>query len=142
MGTLPSITRLLEQHRNLYFDTSLYGNFCEVWFSRASNQSQALRKLICQFPDRVLFGSDVFGCRMKQPKEYSDALRASIGFVTLEAFSCAEFRKTPYFMTQAKDKYGLVVFEPTRLHGLHLHDNTDLLERMFRQNARHVLRIK
>merc|ERR1719446_1340825 len=31
--TLPLLTRLASRHRNLYFDTSLYGSFCEVWFS-------------------------------------------------------------------------------------------------------------
>merc|ERR1719379_71731 len=68
--TLPAVTELAERHRNLYFDTSLYGSFCELWFLRASNQAMPLRELVCNFPRQVLFGSDVFASRLKQPKEY------------------------------------------------------------------------
>jgi predicted TIM-barrel fold metal-dependent hydrolase len=140
--TLPLVTALAERHRNLYFDTSLYGSFCEVWFSRASNQSSPLRDLVCRFPRQILFGTDVFGSRVKQAKEYHDALRASVGFITKESISCMEFRKTEYFKTQAKDKYGTVVFEPDRIHSLHLGNHEKLLDRIFLQNAKDILKLE
>lgn len=139
--TMPQICMLAEKHKNLYFDTSLYGSFCEVWFSRASNQAKPLRDLVFRFPRQVLFGSDIFGSRIKQPKEYLDGLRASVGFVTQEALACTEFRKTDYFKLQVKDKYGSVAFDPKHLHGLQLGGEVALLERIFLQNAKEILNL-
>jgi len=69
--TLPALSMLLARHPNLYVDTSLYGTFCEMWFTRASNQALALASLVRRFPRQFLFGSDAFGGGNKQVKDLS-----------------------------------------------------------------------
>eukprot|EP00747_Dinoflagellata_sp_TGD_P105738 gnl/TRDRNA2_/TRDRNA2_169645_c0_seq1.p1 gnl/TRDRNA2_/TRDRNA2_169645_c0~~gnl/TRDRNA2_/TRDRNA2_169645_c0_seq1.p1 ORF type:complete len:506 (-),score=98.60 gnl/TRDRNA2_/TRDRNA2_169645_c0_seq1:229-1746(-) len=137
--TLPGLVSLVARHRHIYFDTSLYGSFCELWFSRASNQAERLREVVQRFPKQVLFGSDVFGSRMKAKLEYSQALRASIAFVNEESLACAEFKCTDYFTSQTKDKYGPVSFHPLQLTGLGLGKDKELISRIFYDNAKELL---
>lgn len=139
--TLPGISELLGRHRNLYVDTSLYGTFCELWFSRASNQAAPLADMVRRFPRQILFGSDVFGSRRKRPAEYADALVASINFVSEQVIHCKAFKRTSYFDDKTEDKYGLVTFDPKRLRGLGIGDDPDLLDRVYRQNARDILQL-
>lgn len=139
-ATLPAIVSLMERHRNLYLDTSLYGSFCELWFSRASNQAAALAAAVRRFPNQVLFGSDVFGSRRKRGHEYADALRASIAVITELTHDCAEFKRTAYF-DNAEDKYGKVEFTPLSLSGLGLGADSGLMDRILRRNAMEVLGI-
>jgi len=136
---LPSIIRLAQRHRNLYVDTSLYGSNCELWFTRGSNQAGPLASFVSEFPKQVLFGTDIFGSRLKQPKEFSEAMGASISFLASETLVCEEFRVTEYIARTKQDKYGLVAFDPLRLQGLHLEDKPELLRQVFRQNALDIL---
>jgi len=137
--TLPGIIKLARRHRNLYVDTSLYGSNCELWFMRGSNQAGPLASFVRQFPKQVLFGTDVFGSRLKQRKELNDAMSASISFLMQEKLVCEEFKVTDYIATTKEDKYGLVAFDPLHLNGLHLQDDPELLRRVFRQNALDIL---
>jgi len=136
---LPGIIELAQRHRNLYVDTSLYGSNCELWFTRGSNQAGPLASFVRQFPKQVLFGTDIFGSRLKQPKELSEAMSASISFLTNETLVCEEFKVTDYIARTREDKYGLIAFDPLRLQGLHLEDNPELLTWVFRQNALDIL---
>eukprot|EP00931_Biecheleriopsis_adriatica_P057115 TRINITY_DN33877_c0_g1_i1.p1 TRINITY_DN33877_c0_g1~~TRINITY_DN33877_c0_g1_i1.p1 ORF type:complete len:534 (+),score=99.05 TRINITY_DN33877_c0_g1_i1:41-1603(+) len=117
----PSVTSLAEKHSNLYFDTSFYGGYKEVWFSRASGRASQLRNFVLRFPRRVLFGSDVFAdSRTAGSCEYHQALRASMSFVQSASFACLEFQRTDYFSTIERDAWGPVKFDPLRLQGLDL----------------------
>lgn len=136
---LPDIIKLAQRHRNLYVDTSLYGSNCELWFTRGSNQAGPLASFVRQFPKQVLFGTDIFGSRLKQPKELTEAMSASISFLTNETLVCEEFKVTDYIARTREDKYGLIAFDPLRLQGLHLEDNPELLTWVFRQNALDIL---
>lgn len=138
---LPRLDALASRHRNLYFDTSLYGSFCELWFSRASNHASALREFIIKHPRQILFGTDVFASKLKRPSEYVNAMRASIGFIERPSVACAEFRRTSYFDKAVSDKYGPIVFDPLHLHGLGLGEVEGLLPRIFLQNAKDILDI-
>merc|ERR1712039_1037781 len=102
----------MERYPNVYLDTSLYGAFMELWFTRASNQAGPLRDLCLRFPKQILFGSDVFGSRRKRRLEYDYAFRASIGFVEQSTLQCSEFKKTDYFEVGKEDKYGDCKFDP------------------------------
>eukprot|EP00746_Dinoflagellata_sp_MGD_P066904 gnl/MRDRNA2_/MRDRNA2_27655_c0_seq1.p1 gnl/MRDRNA2_/MRDRNA2_27655_c0~~gnl/MRDRNA2_/MRDRNA2_27655_c0_seq1.p1 ORF type:complete len:659 (+),score=115.10 gnl/MRDRNA2_/MRDRNA2_27655_c0_seq1:183-2159(+) len=139
--SLPGLDTLASTYPNLYFDTSLYGAHCELWFARASNQAEALGKFIRAYPNQILFGSDVFASRMKRPYEYNDALRGSVGLVELPELACPEFRKTEYFQNNYYDKYGKVDFDPYHLHGLEVDARTelDLLEKIMYGNAARIL---
>jgi hypothetical protein len=46
---------LLDEYLHLYFDTS--ATKCQV--HELSRRSEAVRSLICRYPDRFLFGSDL-----------------------------------------------------------------------------------
>jgi predicted TIM-barrel fold metal-dependent hydrolase len=139
--SLPGLDALASKYPNLYFDTSLYGAHCELWFSRASNQAEALKRFIRAYPNQIIFGSDVFASRMKRPYEYNDALRGSVGLVELPELACPEFRKTEYFQNNLWDKYGKVDFDPYHLCGLEVDANKelDLLEKIMYGNAARIL---
>ena len=133
--TLPRIHALLKQHKNLYLDTSLYGAFCELWFTRASNRAAALRELVLAFPRQILWGTDVFGSRLKDAQEYKDAIRASALLLEFENLQCAEFTRTAYFEDGGTDKYGSKSFAPLDLKGLGLSSHPDILENILWKNA-------
>eukprot|EP00927_Polykrikos_kofoidii_P073745 TRINITY_DN69765_c0_g1_i1.p1 TRINITY_DN69765_c0_g1~~TRINITY_DN69765_c0_g1_i1.p1 ORF type:complete len:602 (-),score=57.69 TRINITY_DN69765_c0_g1_i1:8-1750(-) len=139
----PLIEQMAEKHPNLYFDTSFYGGYKEVWFSRASSRSMALREFTLRFSSRILFGSDVFAdSRTSGTLEYEQALRASTRFVQAGTFACLEFQRTDYFAFVEHDAFGPVVFDPLRLRGLDLashHDQGEVLKRCFRENAVRLL---
>lgn len=139
--SLPGLDILASKYPNLYFDTSLYGAHCELWFARASNQAEALGKFVRAYPDQILFGSDVFASRLKRSYEYTDALRGSVGLVELEELACPEFRKTEYFQNNMYDKYGKVDFDPYHLCGLQVDASKelDLLEKIMYGNAARIL---
>lgn len=69
------IRYLMEKHSNLYFDLS-YGfkNWRAYHLNKVSENSDALRKIIVRFQDRVCFGTDVVVSAEKwKTQEYIDA---------------------------------------------------------------------
>lgn len=142
-GSLPSLEYLAEKHRRLYFDTSFYGGYKEVWFSRVSNRADVLKRFVLRFPRQVLFGSDVFAdSRHLGEVSYSRALRSSASLLQFNTFACLEFRRTDHFEHIEYDKFGPVNFDPLRLRGLDLAGNQEVLRRCIRENAMEVLGLK
>jgi len=142
--SLPSLKTLVSKHPNLYFDTSLYGAHCELWFARASNQAEALGEFVRMFPSQILFGSDVFASRMKRSCEYIEALRGSVALVELEELACPEFRNTDYFNEKKNEfgfKYGRTKFDPYHLRGLNVNtgEELELLKKILYGNAARIL---
>lgn len=137
-----ALERLAAKHRSLYFDTSFYGGYKEVWFSRASARAAALRRFVLRFPRQVLFASDVFADSRggANAQDYALALKASVGFLEASTFACLEFRRTDYFDVVERDKFGPVRFDPLHLKGLDLAAGQEaVLQRLLRDNALELL---
>merc|ERR1719158_2361880 len=90
----PNLMRLLQTHKHLYVDTSFYGQYKEVWFTRASEQKRALAQLVRAVPGQVLFGSDAFSAHNKPKKYYDDALRCQTLYMEFDELRCSEFQNT------------------------------------------------
>lgn len=136
----PSLERLIAKHSSLYVDTSFYGGYKEVWFSRVSNHARELRRLVLRFPRQVLFGSDVFAdSRHQSGVTYSRALRSSASLLQFDTFACLEFERTKFFDHMEYDRFGPVNYDPMNLKGLDLAGNDEVLWRILRDNALGVL---
>ena len=122
LDNLTKLDHLMRDYPNLNFDLSFYGGYNEYCFNQVSRNRDGLRSLILRYPDRVLWGTDVYPSKRNGYYYMIDALRCSIDLVEKESFICPPFRRK------------------NRLRGLALPGN--VLEKIYYKNAEKLLNLK
>lgn len=118
---------LLEKYPNLYFDTS-----ATKWQVReVSKQPQEIAGLICRYPDRFLFGSDLVTRHNLEPEHY-----VSRYWCQRMLWESAWEGRSPIADPDQPKEDG----PSPLLHGIHL--PMEVLEKVYYQNARQLLELQ